>query len=105
MAFSLPPGAGPLQPGTKHCVFEGKNGVKKIFTVTDGHSSDKCVFIRKFAKPPEKLPCTVCFFYNGVSLTHAEVKEAVDSQLSMEGDTKVSTIQYIPRNVIHGTHG
>jgi len=69
--------------------------------------------IVKFNSPPSPHPLTVCFHFPGTFLTHRYVLDMVrgkiqtvqgsDSSASAVG--KVSTIQFIDRNTIHGTQG
>lgn len=63
----------------------------------------------KFRRPPscEGYPLTLCFQFPSAFLTHRYVLDMVRNKLQKveEQTGRVTSIQYVDRNVIHGTRG
>jgi len=61
--------------------------------------------IVRFSSPPEPHPLTLCFHFPGTFLTHKYVLEMVRGKLQALNNARVTIIQFIDRNTIHGTRG
>lgn len=65
--------------------------------------------IVKFSSPPTPHPLTVCFHFPGTFLTHRYVLDMVRTKMQLldgsDGVGKVTMVQFIDRNTIHGTQG
>jgi len=61
--------------------------------------------IVRFSAPPEPHPLTVCFHFPGTFLTHKYVLEMLRNKLESVSNARVTIIQFVDRNTIHGTQG
>ena len=74
----------------------------KHFGVTKGVISRAIV---RFSSPPEPHPLTACFHFPGTFLSHKYVLDMLRSELKPLPDAKVTVIQFVDRNCVHGTRG
>ena len=77
------------------------NGMRQ-FGISKGVISRAIV---RFSSPPQPHPLTVCFQFPGVFLTHKYVLEMLRGRLKAVSNARVTVIQFVDRNTIHGTKG
>jgi hypothetical protein len=75
------------------------NGMR-IFGISKGGITRAIV---KFSEPPPSWPLTVCFHFPSTFLTHRYVLDMVRSKICKIPNARVTTIQFIDRNTMHGT--
>ena len=61
--------------------------------------------ILHFKKPPESHPMTVCFHFPSIALTHVHVIRLMTGLIGPFRGSKVTSLQFVDRNVVHGTRG
>ena len=56
-----------------------------------------------FYDPPSPRPLSMCFDYTGTNITHVQIRLAIMNTLENIPNAKVTSLQFVARNVILGT--